>query len=116
MCIKLSSKEKITWITCPECGSKLGIVFSVGKTAKVVQEESSMWPPEKEEGIREKLEDADVDLSLVEVEETEEKIIVTPIEFLGDRWSPVNDAIRDLGGIWVRAGRESHWEIPIEEI
>ena len=116
MCVKLSSREKITWITCPECGSKLGIVFSVGKTAKVVHEESSMWPPEKEEGIREKLEDAGVDLSLVEIEETEETIIVTPIEFLGDRWSPVNDAIRDLSGIWVRAGRESHWEIPREEI
>ena len=112
----LASREKITWITCPDCGSKIGIVFSVGKAAKDVHEEAAKWPPEEEKGIREKLEEEGVDLSLVDVEETADVINITPIEFLGDRWAPINDAIRDIGGVWVRAGRESHWEIPREEI
>jgi hypothetical protein len=112
----LASREKITWITCPDCGSKIGIVFSVGKATKVFHEESPQWPPEEEKGVREKLEEAGVDLSLVDVEETADMINVTPVEFLGDRWAPINDAIRELGGVWVRAGRESHWEISREEI
>ena len=24
--------SKITWITCPDCGAKIGVVISVGKT------------------------------------------------------------------------------------
>jgi hypothetical protein len=111
----LSSKEKISWITCPDCGSKIGVVLSVGKTSRVVEPgKEAEWPPEQATGIRGKLEEAGVDLSLVEIEETEEMVNVTPVEFLGDRWGPINDAIRSLNGIWIRAGRSSHWEIPRE--
>ena len=42
-------KDKITWITCPDCGSKIGIVISVGKTetTRVIhQEPSGEWPPQ----------------------------------------------------------------------
>lgn len=31
--------------------------------------------------------------------------------FLGDLWGPVNDAIKALGGTWIRDGKNSRWEI-----
>jgi len=37
--------------------------------------------------------------------------LVSPKKFLGDLWGQVNDAIRSLGGTWIREGRESRWEI-----
>jgi hypothetical protein len=112
----LNSKDKITWITCPDCGSKIGIVLSVGKATKVVhREEEGEWPPEQEKDLRNKLEESGVDLTLVKLEETEDMLTLTPLEFLGDRWGPINDSIRILGGIWIRDGRNSHWEIQKEQ-
>jgi len=116
----LSGKEesKITWITCPECGSKIGIVVSVGRAPAAVPEEAEAevaptWPPTS---IRERLAAAGVDLSLVDVEEKEDVVILSPKRFLGDLWGPINDAVKGLGGTWIREGRESRWEIPKGEM
>lgn len=100
------TERDITWVTCPDCGAKIGIVISVGRTKPI--EVSSGWPPET---IEEKLTTAGVDLELVDLVIGDDNIIISPKRFLGDLWGQVNDTIRGLGGIWVRAGRESHWEL-----
>ncbi|MDH5791679.1 MAG: hypothetical protein OEZ44_05790 [Candidatus Bathyarchaeota archaeon] len=109
--------SKITWITCPDCGAKIGIVLSVGKATPGVAapqpEPAAEWPMT---GTSERLAAAGVDLTLVDVDEDEEVVTVRPKSFLGDLWGPVNDAIRSLGGLWVRDGRESRWEIRREDM
>jgi hypothetical protein len=67
-------------------------------------------------GTEQRLATAGVDLTLVDIEEEGEIITVTPKKFLGDLWGPVNDAIRTIGGGWVRDGRASHWEIRKENL
>lgn len=107
---------KVTWVTCPECGSKIGIILSVGRaqpSAEMAVAEPAVRPPS---GIRERLASAGVDLSLVDVEEGGEVIIISPKRFLGDLWGPINDAVRALGGSWIREGRESRWEIRREDL
>jgi len=116
--------NKITWVTCPDCGAKIGVVISVGK-AKVVQAaavvaeavaeaegEEGEWPPQQD--FKAKLEAAGVDLALVDVEEGESTVSVSPKKFLGDLWGPINDTMKTLGGTWIRDGRSSRWEIPKE--
>ena len=106
---------KIIWITCPDCGSKVGIVISVGKTEEAtgmtIKPTTEQWPPES---IAEKLRAAGVDVNLINIEEGEELIIISPKKFLGDLWGPLNDTIRSMGGIWIREGRDSRWEIKKE--
>ncbi|MBN2335347.1 hypothetical protein JXL21_07270 [Candidatus Bathyarchaeota archaeon] len=113
-----AKNNKITWITCPDCGSKIGIVLSVGRTAgaapTVVQAEEEDWPPQQQDS-RARLEAAGVDLALVDVEENEGMVSVSPKKFLGDLWGPINDAMKTLGGTWIRDGRNSRWEISFEE-
>ena len=107
---------KVTWVTCPECGAKIGILLSVGReppSADRPVAESAAWPPS---GARERLSSAGVDLSLVDVEEGEEVITISPKRFLDDLWGPINDAVRSLGGSWIREGRESRWEIRKEDL
>ena len=108
------SESKVNWITCPECGSKIGIVVSVGqaRAERTFEEPRTTWPST---GIRERLASAGVDLALIDIEEGEESYIVRPKRFLGDLWGPVNDGVRSLGGIWIREGRDSRWEISKEE-
>jgi hypothetical protein len=110
----LSKKESnIIWLTCPDCGSKIGIILSLGKASAITH------PVESEElelelppaAFEAKLKDANVDTSLLNIEEKEDVILVTPKKFLGDFWGPINDAIKSLGGTWIREGRESRWEI-----
>jgi hypothetical protein len=115
---KLTEREdsKITWITCPDCGAKIGVVLSVGKAAQTVaaaQEIVTAWPPT---GINDRLASAGVDLTLVDVEEGDEIVTVSPKKFLGDLWPPINDAIRSIGGGWIRNGRSSRWEIRKEDL
>ena len=109
--------SKITWITCPDCGAKIGVVLSVGKavapSGEPLPESAPTWPPA---GINERLASAGVDITLVDIDEGEETITVSPKRFLGDLWGPVNDAIRSLGGMWIRDGRESRWEIRKEDL
>ena len=109
----MAAKDKITWITCPDCGSKIGIVISVGKseTPIVIHEEAEEWPPQTASGL---LETAGIDTQLLDVEENDAVISVTPKKFLGDQWGPINDKIRELGGTWIRDGRSSRWEITKE--
>jgi hypothetical protein len=109
-----AKKDKITWITCPDCGSKIGIVISVGKAeaTRVIHEEpSEEWPPQSAQA---RLEAAGVDTSQLDIEENETTISVSPKKFLGDQWGPINNKIRELGGTWIRDGRSSRWEIPQE--
>ncbi len=119
---QMSAKNnKVTWITCPDCGAKIGIVLSVGKAAAApvaVREAEGEWPPQEEEpkqDFKSKLEAAGVDLALVNVEEDGAAVSVSPKKFLGDLWGPINDTIKTLGGSWVRDGRNSRWVISQEQ-
>lgn len=112
----MSDKEsKVIWLTCPDCGSKIGIILSVGKSTNVAkhveaekEEETESWPPSS---FEEKLKTAGIDISLLNIEDGEEAILVSPKKFLGDLWGPINDTMRSLGGSWIREGRDSRWEI-----
>jgi hypothetical protein len=118
---QMSAKNnKVTWITCPDCGAKIGIVLSVGKAAvapAAVREAEGEWPPQEEpqQDFKSRLEAAGVDLALVNVEEDGAAVSVSPKKFLGDLWGPINDAIKTLGGSWVRDGRNSRWVISQEQ-
>ena len=109
-----AKKDKITWITCPDCGSKIGIVISVGKAeaSRVTHEKpTEEWPPQSAQA---RLEAAGIDTNQLDIEENETTISVSPKKFLGDQWGPINDKIREIGGNWIRDGRSSRWEIPKE--
>jgi len=122
----LSDREdsKITWITCPDCGAKMGIVISVGKAssteATVLEhtpiESAPSIPATQPATLEGKLTAAGIDVTLVDVNEESEVISITPKKFLGDLWSPINDSVRTLGGNWVRDGRQSRWEIPSQNL
>ena len=106
---------RVNWVKCPECGAKIGIILSVGRAGAVTgvpAMEPTALPPS---GVSGRLASAGVDLSLVDIEEGEDVIAVSPKRFLGDLWGPINDAVRSLGGFWVREGRESRWEIKKED-
>jgi hypothetical protein len=107
--------SKVTWITCPDCGAKIGVVISVGKAVpqRPQQEPEPTWPPSS---VNERLTAAGVDLTLVDVVEGEHVITISPKKFLGDLWGPINEAVRSLNGGWIREGRDSRWEIRKEEL
>jgi len=115
----LEKETKITWIRCPECGAKIGIILSVGKVPAEEAEPVTVTPREAmppttvapTASIQERLAAAGVDTSLLDIKEGEEVTVISPKRFLGDLWGPVNEAIRSLGGVWIREGRESRWEI-----
>jgi hypothetical protein len=46
----------------------------------------------------------------LEITEATECFVVTPKRYLADEWASVNDAIKKLGGSWIR--RANHWQIP----
>lgn len=112
-------ETKITWIKCPECGAKIGIMLSVGRGAA----EGTAQPPTTTEeesytptltpltSLQERLAASGIDISLLDIQETEELTVIKPKRFLGDFWGRVNDAVRASGGVWIREGRESRWEI-----
>jgi len=112
----MSEKEsKVIWLTCPDCGSKIGIILSVGKAAaitrheeKMTDEETENWPPSS---FEEKLKTAGIDTNLLTIQDSEETILVSPKKFLGDLWGSINETMRSLGGSWIREGRDSRWEI-----
>jgi hypothetical protein len=107
--------SKVTWITCPDCGAKIGVVISVGKAAtqRPAPEPETTWPPSS---VNERLATAGVDLTLIDVVEGEEVITISPKKFLGDLWGPINEAVRSLNGGWIREGRDSRWEIRKEDL
>ncbi len=114
----MAAKDKITWITCPECGSKIGIVISVGKaeTTRIIHQETETeeeWPPQTAQAM---LEAAGIDVSQLDVEENETTISISPKKFLGDQWGPINDKLREINGVWIRDGRNSRWEIQKSEV
>jgi hypothetical protein len=107
-------ESKVIWLTCPDCGSKIGIILSVGKATAItqhgdeVEEGEETWPPSN---FAEKLKGAGVDTSLLNIEDDQEVTLVSPKKFLGDLWGPINETMRSLGATWIREGRESRWEI-----
>jgi hypothetical protein len=106
--LERDEEGKMTWITCPECGARIGIVISIGRP------EPSVKPPEEAEkpaSISERLSSMGVDVSLLEIEEREGITVITPKRFLGDLWGSINEAIKGIGGTWVREGKQSRWEI-----
>lgn len=107
-------EAKVTWITCPECGGKIGIILSVGRAAP--EAEGPSVEPAQPPSVRERLASAGVDLSMVEMEEGEDVIVISPKRFLGDLWGPIHDAVSALGGSWIREGRMSRWEIRKEDL
>ena len=110
---------KVNWVTCPECGAKIGILLSVGRETPSTERPAEQRPRSIDRppsSIRERLRLAGVDLSLVDVDEGEDVVVISPKRFLGDLWVPINDAIRTIGGNWIREGRESRWEIRREEL
>lgn len=115
----MEKETKITWIRCPECGAKIGIILSVGKGPAEEAETVTVTPRETvppptaapTASIQERLAAAGIDTSLLEIREGEEATVISPKKFLGDLWGSVNQAMRSLGGIWIREGRESRWEI-----
>ena len=124
-----SDDSKITWVTCPDCGAKIGIVISVGKTGVVSSSSlghiedisqqitsTSSLPVSQPGTVEEMLAAAGIDVTLVDISEEGNIVAVSPKKFLGDLWSPINDSIRTIGGNWVREGRQSRWEIPRENL
>ena len=103
-----NDESNIIWLTCPDCGSKIGIMLTVGKTKIINEAKHEVWPPQS---IEEKLASIGIDLELVDIRSENDTIIMSPKKFLGDLWGPINDAVRDIGGFWVRDGRDSHWVI-----
>ncbi len=100
-------------MTCPDCGSKIGIILSVGKTgerARIVHDEEEEAPAASG-NMADKLREAGVDISLLNIEEGEQATLISPKKFLGDLGGPINDSIRAMGGTWIREGRDSRWEI-----
>jgi len=47
----------------------------------------------------------------LEIETTSGVTTIRSKIFLGDLWGPVNDAVKALGGKWIRDGQNSRWEI-----
>ncbi|MBN1681940.1 hypothetical protein JW865_00105 [Candidatus Bathyarchaeota archaeon] len=108
----INDESKVIWLTCPDCGSKIGIILSIGKTVTTsIEQKNEEWPPTN---IEEKLKTLGVDTSLLNFDETEESQIISPKKFLGDQWGPINDVMRDLNANWIRDGRDSRWEIKKE--
>lgn len=110
----MAAKDKITWITCPDCGGKIGIVISVGKAeaTQVIHEHVPQVPSAAQpQDTVSRLTAAGIDVSQLDIEENENTVSITPKKFLGDLWGPINDAMKTVGGNWIRDGRNSRWEI-----
>ena len=119
----MNKKEdsKVIWLTCPDCGSKIRIILSVGKPATIshaalspVAEEHEPLPPLEKDGLEEKLKGAGIDISLLNIKEETGLVRISPKKFLGDLWGPINDTIKGVNGTWIKEGRDSRWEIKKE--
>ena len=119
----MNKKEdsKVIWLTCPDCGSKIGIILSVGKPTTIshvavtpAAEEQETWPPLEKGGFEEKLKAAGIDIGLLNIKEETDLVRISPKKFLGDLWGPINDTIKGVNGTWIKEGRDSRWEIKKE--
>ena len=109
--------SKVIWVNCPHCGSKIGIFLAVEEGE--VAEERVEAPREAlsaEERVRRFLQEEGVDMSLIKIEEEETQIVISPMGYIGDPWGEINDKIRQMGGEWISAGRESRWIIKKEDL
>lgn len=108
--LERDEEGRITWITCPECGARIGIILSIGRpepSIKPIGEEKV----ERFTSISERLSSMGVDVSLLDIKDREDVTVITPKRFLGDLWGSVNEAVKSLGGAWIREGKQSRWEI-----
>lgn len=101
---------RINWITCPQCGARIGIILSVGRPEPSIKPLAE-GEAERPVSISERLSSMGVDVSLLEIEDREGITVITPKRFLGDLWGSINEAVRSLGGTWIREGKQSRWEI-----
>jgi len=50
---------------------------------------------------------------LIKIDRSPKAVILRPTTWLGDKkWSEINGQVKQLGGTWITAGKESHWEVP----
>jgi len=71
-------------------------------------------PQPKQPGARDyhsELAAAGVDMTLVDVKVDGDIAYITPKKFLGDLWGPIMEAVKRLGGEWIRDDKNSHWKI-----
>jgi len=61
---------------------------------------------ESEPTLGDKLIKAGVDLSLIEIEGD----VISPAQWLGDMWSPIDNVLKTFGYKWLRDGRNSRWQ------
>lgn len=113
-----TDETKVTWVTCPECGARIGIVVSVGRGA--VEGSRPLQAPQAQDlpsqpvlsgSLQERLVSSGIEVALLDIQESGDMTVVRPKRFLGDLWGRVNEVMRSVGGVWVREGRESRWEI-----
>jgi len=64
-----------------------------------------------DQSIGERLTALGIDISLLDISESEEVTMITPKKFLGSNWASIDVAVQSLGGLWIKKGRSSHWEI-----
>ena len=51
--------------------------------------------------------------NLLEVSKVGMVWILKPVHFLGaEKWKEINDIVKNCGGKWIGAGKESNWEVP----
>ena len=73
-------------------------------------------PQPKQHGTRDyhsELAEAGVDMTLVDVKVDGGVAYVTPKKFLGDLWGPIMEAVKSLGGEWIRDDKNSHWKVGV---
>lgn len=96
----------MTEFTCPKCGATLSLdvrlTVSIKKEpieAKSLEDIKILFPKDLEE--------------LLMFEETAEYFIIRPRQYLGTQhFAKIASIIREVGGEYISAGKESHFRIP----
>ncbi|UCC33529.1 MAG: hypothetical protein JSW53_00540 [Candidatus Bathyarchaeota archaeon] len=85
---------------CPKCGASLFVDVKRAPAPTMTLEDLKMlFPKDLEE--------------LLEFEDSAEHFIVRPVQFLGTQhFAKIATIIRESGGEYISAGRESHFKIP----
>ena len=113
-----SSDPKIK-VTPKEDGAVITVDgFDIEITIKPSEEVTFEPPVPIKPGITVELVKKDLDpyLEDLDITEDDENIVVMPKRYLGrDKFAPLADLIRELGGSYVSAGRESKFLIPKSE-
>lgn len=89
----------------------------ISKTLKAFSAPAAL-PPERMQGTEDVRGLFPGDLKeMLEFEETEEYVVIRPRRYLGsENFAKIASIVRDTGGEYVSAGRESHFRIPKERL